>query len=96
MFVEYQLYAQSLRPEPGAFVAVAAYSDNGLWYVPTASEYPKGGYESGVTFAADRNEAGIKTGCEALEVEYLRGINELMLTDRGQQAKGEGRANARL
>ena len=96
MFVEYQLHAQSLRP--GAFVAVAAYSDNGLWYVPTASEYPKGGYESGVTFAADRNVTGIKTGCEALEVEYLRGIHELMLTNRGQQVglEAAGREAARL
>lgn len=98
VFVEYQLHAQSLRPGPGSFVAVAAYSDNGLWYVPTASEHPKGGYESGVTFAADRDEAGVKTGCEALEVEYLRGINDLMLTDRGQQGGLEdaGRATARL
>ena len=86
VFVEYQLHAQSLRPQPGAFVAVAAYSDNGLWYVPTASEYPKGGYEAGVTFAADRDEAGAKQGCEALEVEFLRGINELVLPGQEQAA----------
>ena len=47
-FVEYQLRAQSLRPD--AFVAVAAYGDGGPWYMPVAEEYGKGGYELGVTF----------------------------------------------
>jgi hypothetical protein len=43
MFVEYQLRARAMRPEHP--VAVAAYGDDGLWYVPPRSEYPRGGYE---------------------------------------------------
>ena len=47
-FVEYQLLAQSLQPHHP--VLVAAYGDGGPWYIPTASEYPAGGYESTVAF----------------------------------------------
>lgn len=43
VFVEYQLYAQSLRPEE--FVAVAAYGDGKMFYLPTAEAFPQGGYE---------------------------------------------------
>ena len=49
MFIEYQLRARALRP--GAPVLVAAYGDDGLWYVPTREEYDKGGYEVGVAFS---------------------------------------------
>ena len=42
-FVEYQLRAQALRP--GKTVAIAAYGDLGPWYIPTAVEFPAGGYE---------------------------------------------------
>ena len=76
LFVEYQLAAQACRPDK--FVATAAYSDNGLWYVPTAAEYPKGGYEVGVTFAADRGPDGVKEGCEQLEGEYVAAIADLL------------------
>jgi hypothetical protein len=51
MFIEYQLRARALRP--GQPVAVAAYGDDGLWYVPTKEEYPNGGYEVGVAFCRD-------------------------------------------
>jgi hypothetical protein len=43
VFVEYQLYAQSLRPEE--FVAVAAYGEGGMFYLPTAEAFREGGYE---------------------------------------------------
>jgi hypothetical protein len=43
VFVEYQLFAQSLRPEE--FVAVAAYGDGKLLYLPTAEAFAQGGYE---------------------------------------------------
>ncbi|MEO6245437.1 MAG: hypothetical protein ABIQ12_08370 [Opitutaceae bacterium] len=43
MFVEYQLRARAMRA--GHPVAVAAYGDDGLWYVPTREEYAAGGYE---------------------------------------------------
>jgi hypothetical protein len=52
MFVEYQLRARGMRPRHA--VAVAAYGDDGLWYVPTKEEYAAGGYEVGVAFC---NEA---------------------------------------
>lgn len=48
LFVHYQLRAQALRPD--RFVAVAAYGDDGPWYVPTQEEYPAGGYEVSVAF----------------------------------------------
>ena len=47
--VEYQLRAQQLQPE--RFVAVAAYGDDGTWYVPVKEEYPHGGYEPSVAFS---------------------------------------------
>ncbi|MES2694879.1 MAG: hypothetical protein V4773_15515, partial [Verrucomicrobiota bacterium] len=49
MFVEYQLRARALRPNHP--VMVAAYGDDGLWYVPTKDEYPAGGYEIDVAFS---------------------------------------------
>lgn len=55
MFIEYQLRARALRPDRR--VAVAAYGDDGLWYVPTKEEYPAGGYEVSVAFARDEADA---------------------------------------
>ena len=51
MFIEYQLRARAMRPRQP--VAVAAYGDDGLWYVPTKEEYPAGGYEVSVAFCRD-------------------------------------------
>ena len=48
MFIEYQLAAQ--KAVPGKFVAIAAYGDDGPWYLPTAAAYPQGGYEVSVAF----------------------------------------------
>jgi hypothetical protein len=36
---------------------VAAYGDDGLWYVPTKDEYPAGGYEVEVAFSRDDVDA---------------------------------------
>ena len=36
---------------------VAAYGDDGLWYVPTKDEYPAGGYEVSVAFCTDEVDA---------------------------------------
>ena len=55
MFVEYQLRARAMRPRQA--VAVAAYGDDGLWYVPTKEEYPAGGYEVSVAFCRDEVDA---------------------------------------
>jgi hypothetical protein len=41
-FVEYQLRAQAIA---GRSVAVAAYADDGPWYIPVKEEFPAGGYE---------------------------------------------------
>jgi len=51
MFVAYQLRARAQRAD--APVLVAAYGDDGLWYVPTREEYPAGGYEVTVAFCTD-------------------------------------------
>jgi hypothetical protein len=45
LFVEYQLFAQRLRPD--LFVAMAAYGDYGPGYIGTRQAYPQGGYETG-------------------------------------------------
>jgi hypothetical protein len=45
LFIEYQLYAQRLRPD--LFVAMAAYGDYGPGYIGTRLAYPQGGYETG-------------------------------------------------
>jgi hypothetical protein len=59
MFVEYQLRARAMHPRKP--VVVAAYGDDGLWYVPPKEEYPAGGYEVGVAFCRDDVDA-IVTG----------------------------------
>ncbi|MCI0332185.1 MAG: hypothetical protein L0228_03040 [Planctomycetes bacterium] len=46
LFVEYQLAAQTLRPE--SFVCTAAYGDYGPGYIGTADAYSQGGYETGI------------------------------------------------
>jgi len=46
LFVEYQLAAQSLRPD--GFVAMAAYGDYGPGYIGTEVAYTQGGYETGI------------------------------------------------
>jgi hypothetical protein len=43
LFVEYQLAAQTMRPD--LFVAMAAYGDYGTGYIGTRVAYPEGGYE---------------------------------------------------
>jgi hypothetical protein len=43
--IEYQLAAQSFRPD--AFVAMAAYADDGMCYICTEIAYSQGGYEPG-------------------------------------------------
>lgn len=52
VFVEYQLAAQQAAHQaaPDRFVAVAAYGDDGPWYIPTATAYPQAGYEVSVAF----------------------------------------------
>ena len=45
LFVEYQLAAQSMRPD--ATVAMAAYGDCGPGYIGTRIAYSQGGYETG-------------------------------------------------
>lgn len=48
-FIEYQLRAGRLVGD--RFLATAAYGDGGPWYIPTAAEYPAGGYEVSVAFS---------------------------------------------
>jgi hypothetical protein len=48
-FIEYQLYAQSLRK--AGMVCVAGYGDDGPGYLPTAAAYLEGGYEPTVALA---------------------------------------------
>jgi hypothetical protein len=57
-FVEYQLAAQKIFP--GDFLATAAYGDGGSWYIPTANEYPHGGYEVSVAFSDPQIDEAIR------------------------------------
>ena len=52
-FIEYQLRAQKMT---GRSLAVAAYGDNGAWYLPTKVEYPSGGYEVDFAFCSDATD----------------------------------------
>ena len=68
MFIEYQLRARARQAD--GRVAVAAYGDDGLWYVPTKVEYPRGGYEVSAAFCRDDVDAIMTTAIERLlEVE---------------------------
>jgi hypothetical protein len=57
-FVEYQLYAQSLRP--GAFVAVAACGEGGPGYICTDRAIAEGGYEPTMSLVGPPSEAIFK------------------------------------
>jgi hypothetical protein len=74
MFVEYQLRARAMRPRQP--VAVAAYGDDGLWYVPTKEEYPAGGYEVGVAFCRDE--------VDSMMTEAIRRLLNQAVTMRGK------------
>jgi hypothetical protein len=53
-FVEYQLYAQELRPD--AFVVVPSYGDCGPGYVTLARSFEEGGYEPTDSFCSPESE----------------------------------------
>ncbi|MBI4578322.1 MAG: hypothetical protein HY718_01375 [Planctomycetes bacterium] len=57
-FVEYQLYAQELRPND--FVAVAGYGDDFMGYLCTQKAYAEGGYEPTATVLASMNEPYVR------------------------------------
>lgn len=53
-FIEYQLFAQQLRPD--CFTCVAGYGDDGPGYLPPAAAYLQGGYETTVALAGPESE----------------------------------------
>ncbi|MER3417159.1 MAG: hypothetical protein C4297_13250 [Gemmataceae bacterium] len=57
-FVEYQLYAQEVAR--GKSLAVAAYGDDGPWYIPLERSFAEGGYEPGVAFASQKSETIVR------------------------------------
>jgi len=57
-FIEYQLYAQSRRPDD--FVAVAGYGDCGPGYICTDDAFAEGGYEPTESFAGPPSERLLK------------------------------------
>jgi len=57
-FVEYQLFAQSVRPND--FVAVAAYGELGTGYICTDKAIAEGGYEPTQSFVGPPSEALLK------------------------------------
>jgi hypothetical protein len=63
-FVEYQLYAQSLRTD--SFIATAAYGELGLGYVCTDKALSEGGYEPTESFAGAGTEENLKSAIREL------------------------------
>jgi hypothetical protein len=57
-FVEYQLHAQSLRPD--RFVAIAGYGETGMGYLCTDAAFPEGGYEPTGTIVGIGGEGRLK------------------------------------
>ena len=57
-FVEYQLFAQSVRPDD--FVAVAAYGELGTGYICTDKAFAEGGYEPTASFVGPPSETLLK------------------------------------
>ncbi len=63
-FIEYQLYAQSLRPD--AFVAVAAYGESGPGYIGCDAALGEGGYEPTMSRVGPPSEFALKAGIARL------------------------------
>lgn len=63
-FVEYQLYAQSLRT--ASFIATAAYGELGPGYVCTDKALSEGGYEPTESFAGAGTEENLKSAIREL------------------------------
>jgi hypothetical protein len=62
--VEFQLFAQRVKPE--AFVAVAAYGDVGPGYICTERSFSEGGYEPTASRVAPHSEAPFKKAIREL------------------------------
>ncbi|HEY3392438.1 MAG TPA: hypothetical protein VGK58_07015 [Lacipirellulaceae bacterium] len=69
LFVEFQLAAQTLRPD--RFICVAAYGDYGPGYIGTAEAYSQGGYETGA-------ESRVSRVSPRAEAELMRAIGDLL------------------
>jgi hypothetical protein len=63
-FVEYQLYAQSLRPDD--FIATAAYGELGTGYICTDKALSEGGYEPTQSFVGIPSEQRLKAAIQDL------------------------------
>ena len=61
-FIEYQLYAQQLRPD--AFVAVAGYGDLGTGYITLEKSFAEGGYEPVDAFVSGKSEKILRAAIE--------------------------------
>jgi hypothetical protein len=63
-FVEYQIYAQSLRPE--GFIAVAAYGEGGPGYICLDQSPAEGGYEPTASYVGPPSESRLKAAIRDL------------------------------
>jgi hypothetical protein len=63
-FIEYQLHAQSARPD--RFVAVAGYGEGGPGYICTDAAIAEGGYEPTMSLVGPPSEAALKSAIEEL------------------------------
>ena len=63
-FIDYQLFAQNLRPAD--FVAVAGYGEGGPAYICTEKALTEGGYEPTWSFVGASSEARLKAALTEL------------------------------
>ena len=82
--VEYQLFAQGLKPED--FVAVAAYGDYGTGYICLEKHYSEGGYEASerASRVAPSTEHGLKNA-----IRTVLAIDNVLASDSGSEAEAE-------
>ena len=63
-FIEYQLYAQELKPDK--FVAVASYGDLGTGYITLERSFAEGGYEPTDSFVSGQSESIMRRAIETV------------------------------
>ena len=63
-FIEYQLFAQDIRPD--VFVAVASYGDLGTGYITLEQSFEEGGYEPKDSFVSGKSEAIMRRAIETV------------------------------
>ena len=65
MFAGYQLQLEQMAPDWAEAVVTCGYTNGVVGYVPTADEFPKGGYEVLHAYRIYGHQQMLAPGCEA-------------------------------